>query len=239
MSQDQKIALVTGANRGIGFEICRQLARKGIRVILTSRNAETGQAACQKLIDEALPVDFHSLDVTSTESIQHLKTDIENQYGRLDILINNAGISIDKENSQDSSVFSAKLDTLRETMETNVYGALRMCQAFVPLMKQNNYGRIVNLSSGMGQLSEMGGGYPGYRLSKTSLNALTRILSAELKDTNILVNTMCPGWVKTDMGGPHATRTVDKGAETAIWLSLLPNDGPRGRFFRDKEELLW
>src|SRR3989338_11173398 len=122
-------------------------------------------------------------------------------------------------------------------METNVYGPLLLCQAIIPLMKKNNYGRIINLSSGLGQLSEMNGGHPAYRVSKTAINALTRILNDELKGENILVNSVCPGWVKTDMGGPGATRPVEEGAGTAVWLADLPADGPRGKFFRDKNEI--
>ena len=134
---------------------------------------------------------------------------------------------------------STPIDTLRRAMETNVYGPLLLCQALIPLMKKNNYGRIVNMSSGMGQLSDMNGFYPGYRVSKTSLNAITRILTDELLQSNILVNSMCPGWVKTDMGGAGATREVEEGADTAIWLATLPDNGPRGKFFRDRKEIPW
>jgi NAD(P)-dependent dehydrogenase (short-subunit alcohol dehydrogenase family) len=141
--------------------------------------------------------------------------------------------------SPDISVFDAKVETLRKTMETNVYGPLQLIQALVPLMKEHDYGRIVNVSSGMGQLTDMGGGYPGYRLSKTSLNALTRIFANELNGTHILINTMCPGWVKTDMGGPGATRTPEQGVDTMVWLATLPNDGPTGAFFRDRKPIPW
>ena len=128
---------------------------------------------------------------------------------------------------------------VREAMETNVYGPMLLCQAFVPLMRKHRYGRIVNLSSGMGQLTHMNGGCPAYRISKTSVNALTRILADELKDENILVNSMCPGWVKTDMGGAGATRELPEGADTAVWLATLPDGGPNGGFFRDRKAFEW
>ncbi len=128
---------------------------------------------------------------------------------------------------------------MRQTMETNVYGPYLLCQALVPLMKKNNYGRIVNISSGLGQLNDMGGGYPAYRMSKTAINVITRILAAELAGTNILVNSMCPGWVKTRMGGEGATRSVEEGADTAVWLSTLPDGGPTGKIFRDRKEVPW
>src|SRR3989338_10866458 len=121
-------------------------------------------------------------------------------------------------------------------METNVYGPLLLCQAIVPLMKKNNYGRIVNLSSGLGQLSDMNGGYPAYRVSKAAINTLTRIVADEVKNQNILINSMCPGWFKTDMGGPNATRSIPEGADTAVWLATLLDNGPRGKFFRDRKE---
>ena len=236
----QKIAVVTGANRGIGFEICRQLAQKGILVVLTSRDVKKGQAACEKLDREELPVRFHELDVDHATSINALKNFIEKEFGRCDILVNNAGIFPDTNDEKEfPSIFKAHLDTIRRGLTTNVFGPLLMAQAFVPLMKKNKYGRIVNVSSGMGQLSDMNGGYPGYRLSKTALNVLTRILNDELLDSNILVNSMCPGWVKTEMGGSGATREVDEGADTAIWLATLPDKGPRGKFFRDRKEIAW
>jgi len=232
---EQKIAIVTGANRGIGFEICRQLARRGIHVILTSRNEARGKAACQKLEAEGLGVRFHQLDVTDHESIHRLRDFIRDEYGRLGILVNNAGVYVD----EGVSAFQVDLDTVRETMETNVYGPLLLCQTLVPLMKRQGCGRVVNVSSGMGQLADVGGGDLAYRMSKTCLNALTRIMAAELRGKNILVNAMAPGWVRTDMGGPKAPRSVEEGAETAIWLATLPDDGPQGGFFHDRREIAW
>ena len=243
---NKKIAVVTGANRGIGFEITRQLAKINIQVILTARNKTKGLIALKKLQDEGLlDVVYHQLDVTNPQSIHELTNFIKKDCGRTDILVNNAGILLDidrefeQEEDNQASIFHANLDTIRKTMETNLYGPLSLCQAIIPVMKKSNYGRIVNISSGMGQLSDMNGGYAGYRLSKVSLNALTRIFSDELKDFNILVNSMCPGWVRTDMGGPNATRRVEEGAETAIWLATLPDNGPTGNFFRNKEIIPW
>lgn len=229
-----KIALVTGSNKGIGFEICRQLAKNDVQVILSSPDPDLGLEACNILKEENLNPDYHQLDVTDEESIQNIVDYIETKYGHLDILVNNAGILLDR-----GSVLSTDINTIRLTMETNVYGPLLLTQKIIPLMEKNNYGRIVNISSGMGQLYDMNGGVTAYRLSKVSINALTRIFADELKGTNILVNTMCPGWVRTDMGGPDATRSPEEGADTAIWLALLPDDGPSGKFFRDRQEFPW
>jgi NAD(P)-dependent dehydrogenase (short-subunit alcohol dehydrogenase family) len=232
----QKVAVVTGANRGMGFEASRQLAKLGMQVILTSRDPEKGRKAAEQLVTEGLEVVYCPLDVTNPASIASFSQLIREKFGRLDVLINNAGLMID---APDISVFDAKVDTLRKTMETNVYGPLQLIQALVPLMKEHSYGRIVNMSSGMGQLTDMNGGYPAYRLAKTSLNALTRIFADELQGTHILVNTMCPGWVKTDMGGPGATRTPEQGVDTMVWLATLPDEGPTGGFFRDRKPIPW
>lgn len=242
MNDQKKIAIVTGSNRGIGLEVCRQLAQKGVKVVLTSRDEAKGQEACARLSKDNLDVSYHQLDVTDEKSIQKLAEDIEKDYGRCDILVNNAGIFPDSKDASASdwpSVFDTRVETVRRAMETNVYGPMLLSQAFVPLMKKNNYGRIVNFSSGMGQLSAMNGYCAAYRISKVSINALTRILAEELKDDNIFVNSMCPGWVKTDMGGSGATRELSEGADTAVWLATLPDDGPTGKFFKDRTEIAW
>ncbi len=233
---DRKIAVVTGANRGIGFEICRQLAAKGIGVVLTSRDEAKGRMAIAQLRSQGLEVEFYQLDVTDASGIQRLGGFLERKYGAADILVNNAGIMVD---AKGSGVLNVQLRVVRTTMETNVYGPLLLCQALIPPMRKKNFGRIVNISSGSGQLSEMGGGTPAYRMSKTALNALTRTLAAELKGSNILVNSMCPGWVKTDMGGPNAVRTVAEGADTAVWLATLPDGGACGGFYRDRKAIAW
>ena len=234
---DKRVAVVTGANRGIGFEICRQLGRRGgIRVFLTARNETKGNATANKLRDEGLDVEFYPLDVTSEESVKTFAGWLEGTCKRCDILVNNAGILADPRGSR---FLDSKIETYRETLETNLIGPIRLALALAPLMRKRRYGRIVNLSSGMGQLSDMGVGSPAYRISKTALNALTRILAVELKGSAILVNSMCPGWVKTDMGGPEAPRSVEQGADTAAWLATLPADGPSGGFFRNRMPIPW
>ena len=231
-----RVAVVTGANRGIGFEICRQLARAGAHVVLTSRDAAKGRVACKTLNDAGLPVIFHRLDVTSARSVDALAAFVAKQFGRADILVNNAGVLLDPRGSR---FIDSRVETYRATIDTNVLGPLQVTQALLPLMLQRNYGRIVNLSSGMGQLAEMGNSTPAYRISKTALNALTCIVAAETAGTNVLVNAACPGWVRTDMGGASAPRTVAEGADTAVWLATLPNDGPTGGYFRDRQAIPW
>jgi NAD(P)-dependent dehydrogenase (short-subunit alcohol dehydrogenase family) len=235
----EQIALVTGANRGLGLETSRQLAQQGIHVILSSRDAVKGEAAVEKLKAEGLTVSYHPLDVADSESIKSLAQFIQEQFGHLEILVNNAGIFIDSQDSAAESIFQADLETLRRTYETNVYGPLQLCQTLIPLMQKQGYGRVVNVSSGMGQLSNMNGGSTGYRLSKTSLNAVTRIFADELKGTNILVNSVCPGWVRTDMGGPNAHRNIEDGVNTIVWLATLPTGSPTGLFFRDRQPIPW
>ncbi len=233
----RRVAIVTGANRGIGVEICRQLARRDeLRVVLTSRDESKGRAAVRTLRAGGLDVDFRQLDVTGERAAPLLAAYLAERYGRCDVLVNNAGVMLDPRGSR---VVDSKPATYRETLETNLFGPLRLIQALVPLMKKGGYGRIVNLSSGQGQLSDMGPGTPAYRVSKTALNALTRTCAAELARSGILVNAMCPGWVRTDMGGPSAPRTLAQGADTAVWLATLPQDGPSGGFFRDRRSIPW
>lgn len=233
----QRVAVVTGANRGIGFEIARQLAKLGnIHVVLTARDASKGEAAAKKLRGEKLDVESRALDVNSGESIHAFAHWLAGAHSRCDILVNNAGVMLDPRSSR---VLDSKLPAWRETLDTNLIGPLLMIQALAPIMKKNGYGRIVNVSSGQGQLADMGAGTPAYRVSKTALNALTRTLAAELAGSGILVNSMCPGWVKTDMGGSSAPRTVEQGADTALWLATLPDGGPAGGFFRDRKAIPW
>ncbi|MBD2440438.1 SDR family oxidoreductase [Nostoc sp. FACHB-110] len=238
MSTSQRVAVVTGGNRGLGFEASRQLAKQGYKVILTSRDEDKGQAAANKLQAEGLDVISYPLDVTSEASSQNLAQFIHQQFGKLDVLVNNAAIYIDAQTGS-NNILNAKIDTLSKTIETNVFGVVRVTQALIPLMQAQNYGRIVNVSSGMGQLTDMTGGSPGYRISKTALNAVTRIFASELSGTNILVNSMCPGWVKTDMGGSNAPRTPEQGVDTMVWLATLPDDGTTGGFFRDRQPIDW
>ena len=228
----QKIAIVTGGNRGIGFEICRQLARMGIKVILTARDESKGKDAVRKLQYEGLDVVFYSLDITDEQSIKRLAGWVEQTFNRIDILINNAAINID----EDCTALKADINKIKETMETNVYGPLRLCQALLPIMRKNNFGRIVNVSSGAGALNEMTTGSPGYRISKTALNVITKLLGNELAATNITVNSLCPGRVHTDMN-PNGERSVEQGADTAIWLA--DENVETGKFFRDRKEIPW
>ena len=230
-----KIALVTGSNRGIGRELCRQLAQQGITTLLTSRDPTQGQTAADSLRQQGLPIHYHPLDVANPDSIAAIHRHVLQQFGRLDILVNNAAVYLD----EGVSVFHVPLDTVRTTLETNLYGPLLLCQTFIPLMRQHNYGRVVNVSSMSGAFNEMGGRTAAYRLSKAALNALTLILASELGRANVKVNAVCPGWVKTDMGGPGAPRTVQQGADTILWLATLPDDGPTGRFFRDRHPIPW
>ncbi|WP_333841831.1 SDR family oxidoreductase [Pelomicrobium sp.] len=232
----QKIAVVTGANRGLGLEISRQLALRGVRVVMTARDPEKGKQAWEGLRRQGLCVEYLPLDVTVQASVEALARSLAQTFGGLDILVNNAGILPE---GQGARALSLGLEVFRQAFETNALGALRLCQALVPLMKKRGGGRIVNVSSGLAQLTTMGTGTPAYRVSKTALNALTRILAAELEAEGIKVNAACPGWVRTDMGGPDAPRSVAEGADTPVWLALLPEDGPTGGFFRDRQPIPW
>jgi NAD(P)-dependent dehydrogenase (short-subunit alcohol dehydrogenase family) len=236
----QQVALVTGSNRGIGFEIAKQLALKKIQVVLTSRNPTNGDVALRKLTRDGIKkVVFMQLDVSNQVSVDGLSNEVEKTFGRLDILVNNAAILIDRD---DVVASNADLEIIKATLETNLIGAWRMCKAFIPLMKKNGYGRIVNVSSGAGQFEYMatsGGYWPAYSVSKTSLNALTVMLASELRGTNILVNAVCPGWVRTDMGGSNAPRSVEEGAAIPVWLATLPDGGPTGHNYYDKKQISW
>jgi NAD(P)-dependent dehydrogenase (short-subunit alcohol dehydrogenase family) len=229
----ERVALISGGNRGIGREVARQLAEQGYRVVIGSRDLAKGEQAAGELGENVVA---RQLDVTDEESIERCIASIDEDFGRLDVLVNNAGI---EGGGWSTDAADVDLDEVRDLLETNLFGAWRLTQVALPLMLRNGYGRIVNLSSGMGQLADMGGHAPAYRVSKTGLNALTRMLTTELGNENILVNSCCPGWVRTDMGGPGARRSVEQGAETPVWLATLPDDGPRGGFFRDREPIPW
>lgn len=236
---ETRVALVTGANRGIGFEIARQLARLGVMTVLGSRSLDKGKAAAELLAFEGLIAPVVALDVTDPVSVRAAVAEAMGLFGRVDILVNDAGVMLERSGTPNFAASTVDGDIVRATFEVNVFGALSVSQAVVPIMRDQGYGRIVNVSSGMGQLSEMGAENPAYRMSKAALNAVTRTLAAELGDGAIKVNSMCPGWVKTDMGGVDAPRTVEQGAETAVWLAMLPEDGPTGGFFRDKKPIAW
>ena len=228
------VVVVTGGNRGIGFEICRQLTAREARVVLTARKRTAGEAAVKKLAGGKHAAAFHPLDVTDGKSIERLSEFLKETYGHIDVLINNAGIIAEGE----APALKVDLATVRETLETNALGPLHLAQNLVPLLKSGSSRRIVNMSSGMGALADNYGGHAAYRMSKTLLNAVTAILAAELAGT-IAVNSVCPGWVKTDMGGRNATRDVAEGADTAVWLALDAPATLTGKFVRDHKVIPW
>jgi NAD(P)-dependent dehydrogenase (short-subunit alcohol dehydrogenase family) len=223
------VSLVTGANRGIGLEVCRQLAAAGHDVVLTARDAAAGATAA-----DAIGVASLRLDVTDPASIDEAAAAVADRYGRLDVLVNNAAISYDTW----QRAIGADLAIVREAAETNLYGPWQLAQRFLPLLRASDHPRIVNVSSEAGSLTSMGGGTPAYTASKAALNALTRMLAAELRPERFLVNAVCPGWVATDMGG-HGGRPVSAGAASVVWAATLPDDGPTGGFFRDGRPLPW
>jgi NAD(P)-dependent dehydrogenase (short-subunit alcohol dehydrogenase family) len=228
------IALVTGANRGIGLEVCRQLAVQGMYVLLGSRDRAKGESASADLKRQGLHIDVIALDVSSADSIAHARDQVQQQFGRLDVLVNNAAIHYDTW----ENILNADMATVREALETNTLGAWQMSQAFVPLLRHSAHGRIVNVSSEAGSLASMGSGTPAYNLSKVGLNAITRMLASALRSDRILVNAVCPGWVATDMGGAGG-RPVEQGAASVVWAVNLPDNGPTGGFFRDGKPLPW
>lgn len=228
------LALVTGANRGIGLEVCRQLAQRGYTVVLGARDPAKDEAGAQQLARDGWKVLPKQLDVTDQASIERLRDWIEAEYGHLDVLINNAAILYDTW----QRATTADLAVVQQALETNTYGAWRMAQVFIPLLRKSRHGRIVNVSSEAGSLASMGSGTPAYNISKVALNALTRMLAAELRSSRILVNSVCPGWVATDMGGAGG-RPISEGAASVVWAVTLSDDGPSGGFFRDGKPLPW
>jgi NAD(P)-dependent dehydrogenase (short-subunit alcohol dehydrogenase family) len=234
MQREPPVAIVTGANRGIGLEVVQQLARQGMQVILGSRDHGKGEAAAHRLISDGLAVLPYQLDVTDQRSIDRLARDIIRRFDRLDILVNNAAILYDTW----QQVTNADLETVHQALETNLFGAWRMCQAFLPLLHKSQAARIVNVSSEAGSLAQIGGGTPAYSMSKVGLNALTLMLAAELKGSHILVNAVSPGWVATDMGGAGG-RPLAEGAAGIVWAATLPAHGPTGGFFDDEQPIPW
>jgi NAD(P)-dependent dehydrogenase (short-subunit alcohol dehydrogenase family) len=230
----KKIALVTGANKGLGFETCLQLAQLGLTVILSARDFIKGQVAAKQLANRGLDVLFYQLDVSNQSNISRIARQIEQQFGRLDILVNNAAILYDTW----QKAVDADLEVVNQALLTNLFGPWRLSQVCAPIMKKNKYGRIVNVSSGAGSLHYMGAGTPAYSVSKAALNAFTRILAAELSGTGILVNSVDPGWVATDMGG-RGGRPVEEGAKGIVWAATLPDNGPTGGFFFDGKAAPW
>jgi NAD(P)-dependent dehydrogenase (short-subunit alcohol dehydrogenase family) len=211
-----------------------QLAKRGAQVVLTARKPEAGEEAVKRLAAQNLSARFHPLNVTEPQGIAALHDFLERSFGRLDVLINNAGIITDEE----ASGLEVKLSTVRATLETNTLAPLHLAQTLAPLLRRSRAGRIVNMSSGMGALSDMQGGYAAYRISKAALNAVTGILAAELRGA-VAVNSMCPGWLKTDMGGANAERDVSEGADTAVWLALDAPQDLTGKFLRERKVIAW
>jgi NAD(P)-dependent dehydrogenase (short-subunit alcohol dehydrogenase family) len=227
---EKKVILVTGGNRGIGREICRQMAKLSWQVVVASRQPEAARTVCDEVGHDAFPV---QLDVNDEESVKRAAETVSEKFGKLDVLVNNAAIM------GNASLRSFNLAEIEEAMRTNFMGPVRTSKYFMPLLKKSPDARIVNLSSGMGEFESLrAGGYGAYRLSKTSLNAFTILLAAELEATGIKVFAMCPGWVQTDMGGKGATRPVEKGAETAVWLAADKHP-VSGKFYRDKKVIDW
>jgi NAD(P)-dependent dehydrogenase (short-subunit alcohol dehydrogenase family) len=234
-SKSPLVALVTGANRGIGLEVCRQLAAAGLQVVLSARDRDKATAAARQLAKDGIDVSIQVLDVTSEDSIRAAARDLESKVSRVDVLVNNAAVLI----AEGADVLDTPLDDFRRTFDANVFGVIATCQAFVPRMIERGYGRVVNVSSAAGQLSTMNGYAPAYSISKAALNAFTRQLAAATKNTGVLVNSANPGWVRTDMGGANAPRSVSQGADTLVWLATLPDDGPTGGFFSDRRPIDW
>jgi NAD(P)-dependent dehydrogenase (short-subunit alcohol dehydrogenase family) len=225
VASDGRVALVSGASRGIGAEIARELAGDhGFLVFAGARNPD--QVAPGEGIE---PI---RLDVTDQPTVEAARERLGSEVGRLDALVNNAGVYGDSTGAADYD-----LDRAHEVLEVNTFGPWRLIEAFLPLLRESDAPRVVNVSSGAGQLSEMNGGRAAYRLSKAALNALTRTLASD--ERWLKANTMCPGWVRTDMGGSAAPRSVEEGADTAVWLATLPEDGPSGGFFRDRKPIPW
>ncbi|HET6957839.1 MAG TPA: SDR family oxidoreductase [Vicinamibacterales bacterium] len=229
-----RTALVTGGNRGIGLEVCRQLAEREYRVILTARDLSKAETAAHSLVPSGSVLGAQ-LDVTDAESIRSLVAHLARQRIDVDVLVNNAAILLD----EGTDIVDLEIADLRSTFETNVFGAVAVAQAFVPGMVARRYGRIVNVSSEAGQLASMGTYAPAYSMSKAALNAFTRQLATATRGSGVLVNSACPGWVRTDMGGAAAPRSVQEGADTIVWLATIGAKGPTGGFFSDRKPIAW
>jgi NAD(P)-dependent dehydrogenase (short-subunit alcohol dehydrogenase family) len=230
----KEIAVVTGANRGLGFGVSEALIKKGYHVIMVGRDASKLSEAASKLEDSGF--ETFAANVTSDKDMDRLADHIEKEYGYCDVLINNAGVLLER--GESVSVFDEDPSLVLKSFDVNAAGALRASQSLLPLLKNSKHPRIVQVSSGMGQLSDMDGGYAGYRMSKSALNALTKILHSECGG-QVKVNSVCPGWVRTDMGGANANRSLEEGVASILWAVEISSDGPSGGFFRDGKEIPW
>jgi NAD(P)-dependent dehydrogenase (short-subunit alcohol dehydrogenase family) len=239
-----RVALVTGGNKGIGLEICRRLADLNITVVMGARNADRGRHACSGLQEQGLDVHFQLLDVADPDSITAAMASIRTTFGRLHILVNNAGIMID---NPEKDLTGLDPTALMQTLMTNAIGPCLLCRSCLVLMREEGFGRIVNMASTLGSLTDItdpdsaysGLRVPAYRMSKALLNAVTAVFAAETRGSNILVNSACPGWVRTDMGGKQAPLSIEEGADTPVWLATLPEGGPSGGFFRERRRIPW
>lgn len=256
-----KVAIVTGADRGIGFEVCRRLGELGFQVILTSPDPDKGKAAVEKLQKIGLRAVYYVLDVLNGRQISALHSFALKKFGQVHILVNNAGVSLDtgmsrvegllarrlkklpkrSDYGEGPGILEADMDIIRLTLDVNTLGALRMCQAFVPLMMKARYGRVINISSTLGQLKGMTDEekVPAYQMSKTALNAVTRMVADAARGTNVAVNSVCPGWTRTDLGGPRAPQSPRDASKDIVWLATRPDKGPTGKFFRHKRVIAW
>jgi NAD(P)-dependent dehydrogenase (short-subunit alcohol dehydrogenase family) len=233
MNKDQKIALVTGANRGIGKEIAKQLAEKGITTLFSARSQKKAEDAASEISDKnIIPL---KLDVNDQNSIAYVRDWIKREYGKLDILINNAGINYDTWHNASN----ADIENIKETFDTNFFAVIETTQILMPMLSKARHARIINMSSSAGALNGMGGGTPGYSASKAALNVFTIKLSEEIQEKGFSVNSVCPGWVRTDMGGPNADLSVEEGADTAVWLATEAPESLTGKFMKERKERSW
>ena len=229
-----KTALVTGANKGIGREVARQLTEKGFHVFVGARNAKAGRAAADELAKDGGKATFLEIDVAESASVTGAAREFSKTADHLDVLVNNAGIIV----NGDDSFLKIGDELLRKTLETNTLGALRVTRAFLPVLTKSKAPRVINVSSGGGQLTDGADGWaPAYCISKTALNGVTSQLATALP--KVAVNSVCPGWVRTDMGGKNASRSVEEGADTIVWLAASAPQSLTGKFLRDRKEIPW
>jgi NAD(P)-dependent dehydrogenase (short-subunit alcohol dehydrogenase family) len=224
----------------MGFETCRQLGRLGYHIILTARDRGAGESAAEKLVREGLAIEPFRLDLTRADDIAALVAHVNRHAKRIDVLVNNAGVYLEIAGSTvgaRTSAFAARMDVVRAILESNLLGPFALSQGLIGAMRERGYGSVVNLSSAMGQLSDMGAGAPGYRMACVGINAMTKFFAEELRGTNILVNSVDPGWVRKRSA--EATRSVEEGVAATIWVATLPDGGPSGQFFRDKAPITW